>query len=134
MVTPAKFLAGTFVGSRSIDRLYDGESGDRYGASAIARDGRNARRINCLCIHGGLCESPGIQSPQDRIETSMHDLEISRTRHRNLWVGVGWKYLPLKDSATFRLANWAACLPAHQALKLICAVILTGDRSTDSGV
>ena len=55
VVDPPKLLAGTFVGRRSVDRLNDGESWDRHGASAIARDGRNASGGSCLCIRRGHC-------------------------------------------------------------------------------
>src|ERR1017187_783126 len=69
VVDSPKCLAGTFVRSRSVDRLNDGESRARYGASGIPRDGRNACGGSCLCIPGGHFQSPRIQSPQDRLKT-----------------------------------------------------------------
>jgi len=67
MVDPTELLAGAFVGSRSVDRLNDGEAWHRDGASAIARDGSNACGGSRFRIHSGHCQSPGVPSPQDRL-------------------------------------------------------------------
>ena len=72
MVDAPEHLARIVVAGRSVDRLDDGKSRPRYGAAAIACNGRNACGGGCLCAHGGLCQSPRIPSPQDRL-ARMHD-------------------------------------------------------------
>ena len=69
LVDSPEFLAHTFVGSRSIDRLNHGIFWHSHGTVANTRHERNACRSGCLCIHGGHCQSPRIQSPEDCLTT-----------------------------------------------------------------
>jgi hypothetical protein len=65
---PSLWLVGSSRG-RLADRLDAGDLGNRHESSAYIRCRRNLRGGNRVCVPLGFCESPGVQSAEDRIET-----------------------------------------------------------------